>query len=325
MTFIDSKTHRKNKLIHCFLKSYGFSLRNFCSIFLLVFILSESFLEGSPDRTTDKVSSASEDDEEQDPFIDDFYHTVLTTISCSEVEGLNPEQIEAMRPDLFRYWTEVVETGLILDEGSDEKFRACFVTLQGIIEHVLAHELGKGITSLIAVIHTPQPATPVCTKGEVSSELVDPAVVEDPLRASTIKSRAATIRFFLEQGGNLYVVYPKGGKELRTAEQQKIYEEELQRYPTRLFDCELTRGPFSVAESDLIGAFYLFEQGDRQYAFAIQVTQANDIRKQGRYALWFGPLTHPEIRDRIEMINREVLVHTKRNFPILKIVNESSS
>ncbi len=268
---------------------------------------------GRPDITTEKVSSASEGEEEQDPFIDFFYETVLTTINCSEVEGLKSEQFEAMRPDLIRYWTEVVDAGLIIDEGSDEKFRACFVTLQGVIEHVLAHELGKSLTSLIAVIHTPQPATPVCTKGEVSPELVDRSVVEDPLRASTIKSRAATIRFFLERGGNLYVVYPKGGKELRTAEQQKIYEEELQRYPTRLFDCELDRGPFSVAESDLIGAFYLFEHGDRQYAFAIQVTQANDIRKQGRYALWFGPLTHPEIRERIETINREVLVHTKRD------------
>lgn len=290
------------------------SFHTFFSVFLTVCVLLTQLLSGTPSGSAEK-ETALEEKESRDPFVDLFYKTVLRTIDSVEVEGLPVEQFDAMRPELARYWTEVVKTGCIIDEGSDEMFRFCFVTLQGIIEHVLAQELGKSISSLMAVIHTPQPATPVCTKGEISSDLVDQAVLNDPSRSSTVKSRAVIVRSMLARGGDIYIVYPKGGKELRTAEQRKIYEEELKHYPTHLFDCELDRGPFDLSESDLIGAFYLFKHEDNQYAFAIQITQANDIRKQGRYALWFGPLTHPEIRDRISIITQEVLIHSSKPIP----------
>lgn len=291
---------------------YKFYFMKIFQIIAVVIVCACVPLRGNPQDFT-KIEESHHSF--QDPFIEFLYERVLATIVDGKIEGMSSDQLEEIKPVLAYYWTEIVKTGFLIDEGNDENFRACFVSLQGIIEHVLSCELSKKISSLMGVIHTPQPATPLCTRGELSPELIDQSVLEDPLRALTVKTRAVTIRSFLERGGDLYIVYPKGGKALRTEEQQKIYEEALQQYATHLFDCEMARGPFEASENDLIGAFYLFSHQGVEYAFAIQITQANDTQQKGRYALWFGPLSNPAIRDRISLIQNKVLIDSKKNIP----------
>src|SRR5690606_21668156 len=156
--------------------------------------------------------------------------------------------------------------------GTDKDVRPCFVALQAIVEHVLASALQKEVVSLKGVIHTPMPATPLCTIGKISKELVNPSIENDPARIFTVKARTTIIRDYLFKGGDLYIVYPKNGFKKRTEEQQKVYQQELASYPTHLFDVPLN---CEDIPTDLIGATYLFQdRSGKTFIFAIKMTQA---------------------------------------------------
>lgn len=175
------------------------------------------------------------------------------------------------------------------------------MALQGVVEHVLASELKKEVKALKGMIHTPMPATPLCSKGEISKELVDPAIEIDPKRLFTVKARTTIIRDYLFKGGDLYVIYPEDGFLKRTQEQQKIYTQELMHFPNHLFDVPL---PCENIPSELIGATYLFEdQSGNSYVFAIKITQAKDPKDRGDFGLWFGPIDHPAVQERVKSVS----------------------
>ena len=223
----------------------------------------------------------------KDPFIQNFHSKVLETIEHSEnVPGLKSEEFDHIKAGLCERWNELVEKGVLEITATDKAVRPYFVALQGIVEHVLAYELGKSVNSLSAVIHTPMPATPLCTEGNISEELVDSSIAKDPLRLLTVKARTTIIRDYLFQGGDLYVLYPKAGLAKRTETQQQIYRTELNRYPTHLFDRPLD---CESIKDELIGACYLFKNSEgKTFAFAIKITQANDPQNLGNFGLWFG-------------------------------------
>ena len=107
--------------------------------------------------------------------------------------------------------------------------RPIFVATQGIIENALAVMLGKNmIDQFRGAIHTPAPATPLCTK----------ETVEDPSSKKSIKDRTVTLRKVLAQGGKLLIIYPEGGLEKKDEEQRKIYLETIEHYP-QIFDCPI--------------------------------------------------------------------------------------
>lgn len=145
------------------------------------------------------------------------------------------------------------------------------------------------------------PATPLCSKGEISKELVDLSIESDPARLFTVKSRMTIVRDYLFKGGDLYVVYPKSGYDKRTEEQQKIYKQELATYPNHLFDVPLN---CESIPTELIGATYLFQdKSGNKFIFAIKMNQAKDPQDIGNFGLWFGSINQPDIQGRLHVVS----------------------
>ncbi len=231
-----------------------------------------------------------------------IHSKVLETIKYSQdIPGLKSNEFSSLRTEISKTWNTLIEAGVLEVSGTDKDVRPYFVALQGIVEHVLASELQKEVTSLKGAIHTPMPATPLCTAGDISKQLVDSSIEIDSARLFTVKARTTIIRDYLFKGGNLYVIYPKDGLKKRTEEQQKIYQQELVNYPTHLFDVPLN---CENIPTDLIGATYLFQdQLGKTFVFAIKITQAKDPKDIGNFGLWFGPINHPSIRERIKAVS----------------------
>lgn len=217
-----------------------------------------------------------------------------------QIPGLTETEFSHVRESIQKAWNILAREGVLEVTGTDKEIRPSFVALQGIIEYVLSSELQGHIETLNGCIHTPMPATPLCTKGEISSELVDRSIEMDLNRLLTVKARAAIMRDYLLQGGNLYVIYPRAGLLQRTLEQRHIYQEELDRYPSHLFDI-----PLNVDEipPHLIGATYLFkDRCGELFVFAIQMTQAKSPQEEGHFGLWFGSIHHPAIKEKVSAI-----------------------
>lgn len=240
---------------------------------------------------------------EKEVMVENSLHSkVLETIHHSqEIPGLQAEEFSTLRDDVARIWSILVQEKVIEITGRDKDLRPYFVSLQGIIEHVLATELQKEIKTLKGVIHTPMPATPLCMRGEISKELVDPSIEMDPARLFTVKARGSIVRDYLFKGGDLYIVYPKEGLDRRTKEQQTIYKQELLNFPCHLVDMPLDCETIPI---DLIGATYLFQdQQGRTFVFAIKMTQAKDPEAMGSFGLWFGPIETPAIHHRVQAVS----------------------
>lgn len=246
---------------------------------------------------------------DKDPLIQNIHSKVMETIENSDnVPGLKSEEFNSLKIGIAERWNELVEKGVLEVTATDKEVRPYFVALQGIIEHVLAYELNKSVKSLTGVIHTPMPATPLCTEGNVSKELVDPSIEEDPLRLFTVKARTTIIRDYLFQGGDLYIVYPKEGINKRSEIQQKVYRQELENYPSHLFDRPLD---CASIDNDLIGAFYLFKNADgKVFAFAIKMTQANSPQDLGSFGLWLGEVNKSPAHDRISNVLDAILKYS---------------
>lgn len=228
---------------------------------------------------------------------------VLETIRHSqEVPGLNSKEFPALKTEISKTWSGLLEKGFLEKSGADKDVRPYFVAIQGIVEHVLASELQGNVKALVGVIHTPMPATPLCSKGEISKELVTPSIESDPARLFTVKARTTIVRDYLFKGGDLHVVYPKDGYDKRTEEQQKIYKQELATYPNHLFDVPLN---CASIPTDLIGATYLFQdKSGNKFIFAIKMTQAKDPQDTGNFGLWFGSVDHPGIQGRLHAVSQ---------------------
>lgn len=232
-----------------------------------------------------------------------------TVLNAQEIPGLKSEEFPALRNEIASIWGTLIKEGVLEVSGADKSVRPYFVALQAIVEHVLASQLNKEIKTLRGFIHTPLPATPLCTAGEISKELVDPCIEIDSKRLFTVKARTTIIRDYLAKGGDLYIIYPKDGFNKRTEEQQKIYKQELLNYSGHLFDVPLA---CENIPADLIGATYLFQDKfGKTYAFAIQMTQAKDPKDNGNFGLWFGPVDHPIIQKRIKILSEAGLLQTR--------------
>lgn len=231
-----------------------------------------------------------------------IHSKVLETISYSqEIPGLKSEEFPALKGEISRLWNSLSQEGAVEICGTDKEIRPLFVALQAVIEHALAAALQKEIRTLKGVIHTPMPATPLCTKGAISKELVSPSIEIDPIRLFTVKARATIVRDYLFKGGELYIAYPKQGWYQRTEEQQAIYGQELMNFPTHLFDVPLNC--VSIPD-DLIGATYLFQdQLGKLFVFAIKMTQAKDPKAMGNFGLWFGSIDTPVIQERLDAVS----------------------
>jgi hypothetical protein len=231
----------------------------------------------------------------QSPFAADAfgYKFLLEVAQLTEMGRSNA------KPEIIRLLREIQTQGAVIRKGKDADVRPPFVGAQAEFERELAHLLSaQQISHLVSIIHTPTPATPLCTKGEISPELVDPSLLQDERRLYTVKERPQIIREYLEKGGLLYIAYPQGGREKRTVEQLEIYDAEREKYPHNLIDVVLN---CNQLDREMSGATYLFKSPKGGWmAFAIMASQANAPQDDQAWGIWFGSLTHPEVRQRVE-------------------------
>lgn len=223
-----------------------------------------------------------------------------TIEKSSSIPGLQSDEYQRLKGELLTIWNRLITDEAIDVHGEDRQFRPCFVALQAIIEHVLSYAQQEEGSFLYGVIHTPMPATPLCTKGDISPDLLDPSVEKDPLRLFTVKARTVILRDYLFQGGKLYVVYPQGGLQKRSEEQQRVFLEMLKQYSAKLVDCPLS---CDAIPDELIGATYFFtDSSGKTLVFSIRMTQAKDPREEGHFGLWFGELRSPKIAARVREV-----------------------
>ena len=233
---------------------------------------------------------------------------VLRTIGLSE-------KLDELRPGLFDLFNDLNQQGFVSKQLNDQSVRPYFVTLQGVMEQNLAYELQRGkIKNLVGIIHTPTPATPLCTHGDISEKLVDPTLLEDNKRLFTVRARADIVRDFLDLGGTLYAVYPQGGLEKRTIDQQNIYLKTLKDHPKNLIDAELAT---STIDHDLVGASYLFEDDcGEHHLFSLRAYQANAPSDDNTWSMWYGKVSEPHIAKRLARLREFLRDNNGPNFEI---------
>jgi hypothetical protein len=242
-----------------------------------------------------------------DLFIQEFQAKVAAIIEAAEtIPGLSSDEFAALKPGILERWNLLVTKGECKVSGSDKQERPYVVGLQVVIEYLLFKELNdKNIHSFVGVIHTAMPPTPLCTKGDVSKELLSPSIQGDAACRWTVEARTTTLRNLLFCEGVLYAAYPKNGIKERKPEAQQIYREELEHYQGHLFDCPLECD--SLAD-ELSGAFYLFKNREgRQFAFALQIAQANQAQEEGHFGLWFGEMGNTPVSQRIRAVKEGAL------------------
>lgn len=217
-----------------------------------------------------------------------FFSTLLAGGLLEDARASLPqtEEISSLFDELETHF-RVIETG-----GDDLRIK--YVQAQGCIEHMLSKKQSMGeISKLIGIIHTPLPATPLCVKPDQNT-------LSDDKKWETVLTRAQILSDYLQKGGILYIVYPEGGLERRTSNQQKIYAENLEQFPENLIDCTL-----SIAEiaPDMIGATYFFFDANNQpYAFSIKAHQISHMQPLAEWGIWFGPTSREEISTRIQAV-----------------------
>lgn len=184
--------------------------------------------------------------------------------------------------------------------GSDAEQRPVFVNAQADFERAIVHCLRTGaIVQSVCVIHTPAPATPLCTNGEISLGLIDPKMLRDPQRFLTVKKRPAIIRDYLQEAGTLLTVYPKGGRKWRTEEQLAILDQLIEKYPDHLKAIELD---CTEIPPEMSGATYWLTCADGQtYILSFRSYQAN-VPTDGQWAIWFGSIHDPVVARRLQEV-----------------------
>ena len=216
-------------------------------------------------------------------------------------EFLRDVSFHAHQADLREFIESFQSLSYVESSGDDRDIRPIYVAAQGDFERTLAFYLSEGrISHLIGVIHTPTPATPLCTEGEVSTDLVSGSMEDDPRRLYTVMKRPEIIRDYMEKGGILIAAYPENGLLERTEEQRAIFQNVKNLYSENLIDRPLN---CAVLAKRMIGATYFFQTEEGEWMmFAIMAPQANAPEDDRVWGMWFGLLSKPIIDSRATFI-----------------------
>jgi len=231
-----------------------------------------------------------------------FVLSTLTAVPALYCHAeLNEGALAALKadPEILK---ALFSTGVIEEEGDDAQLRPRYVGTQAAFEQYLTQELVLGaIKRVVAVIHTPLPATPVCTAGEITPDLVDPSMLEDERRLQTVRDRPAIIRALLQTGGTVMIAYPAVAKVQRSQTQLAIYEELLEKYRGSLLDAPM--GCLEVAP-EMVGATYLYETSEGQWRiYSIRFTQAIAPSTPCHAAMWLGDLEKGPASERLAQVS----------------------
>jgi hypothetical protein len=214
---------------------------------------------------------------------------------------LDENALEALKADPIIV-KALFSEGFIAEEGDDAQLRPRYVGTQAAFEQWLTQQLSKGaIKKVVAAIHTPLPATPVCSAGEITPDLVDPSMLQDEKRLQTVRERPSIIRGLLQSGGTVLIAYPTVAREQRTKQQLAIFEGLLEKYRENLFDIPM--GCLEVAK-EMVGATYLFETTAGEWrTFSIRFTQALAPMAPCYAAMWFGDAEKGPAAERLAQVS----------------------
>ena len=255
--------------------------------------------------------------------ISDFFASVKECVESTASMAENRESILALVDQLE-------EEGHVAAIGADATHRPVFVSVQGVVESLLSSWLHEGrFVKVVGVVHTPMPATPLCTEGGITRELIAPSIVEDNKRLytivsraqvavlcvseglvfDTIISRARVVREYLSEGGLLVVAYPRGGLSNRSADQQVIYGGELKRYPDNLVDAPVDKLP-----ADMVGATYFAEtEAKEMLIFSIKALQANAPDNTHCWEMWLSNSEDIVAKRRLDIVFDFISKHSRIN------------
>ncbi|MFA6037463.1 MAG: hypothetical protein WC748_05010 [Legionellales bacterium] len=218
-----------------------------------------------------------------------------------EVETRVSALIKAQQLSAEQMWRQIVDQNESTFSGDDSACRSIFVNLQAYIEQTFAELLEEGkIKTAVGIIHTPQPATPLCTDGQITPGLVTDAISQDPVRLATVLKRPKIVRKFLGAGGTLVTTYPEAGRSQRSAEQLVIFDGLRAQYPQHLLDKPLA---IDALPRGMSGATYIVEdqQGNKSM-FSIMAEQANIQQPSADWGIWFGSINKPKVKERLSTL-----------------------
>jgi hypothetical protein len=211
---------------------------------------------------------------------------------------------EETRKEMRQLLNGIAHQSTYIRKGNDD-FRPQFVGAQNAMEHVLAaQKILATITFIVAAIHTPLPATPLCTPvdGSLVVNLTASSLQHNSDKLCTVADRAISIRRMLAQEETLlYAVYPRGGLEKRKSDEQKVFLSEIENNEGRLIRSEINCESIDPAK---VGALYLFtDELGNQYAFSIKAQQANSPQENSEWGIWLGRVADPAVKGRVKEIN----------------------
>jgi hypothetical protein len=115
----------------------------------------------------------------------------------------------------------------------------------------------------------------------------------------SVKQRPDIIRDYLREGGDLFTVYPKNGRRLRSPEQLEILEGLIRTHFDHLHAIELD---CDAIPHDLIGATYFITFADSSiYALSLRGSQANSPTDD-HWAIWFGAVQDAAVAERLHAV-----------------------
>lgn len=244
-------------------------------------------------------------------FAENFLQHVATSVISPKNNYTDPA-----RQQMLQIIEQLKKNGFYTKTGNDD-FRAPFVGLQGIIEHVLATQKTlKVVPFIFGAIHAPLPPTPLCAAVDAKNieSLMDPSIFSDPDKKTTITERAVTVRRMLgEEGTIFYAIYPEGALPKRKENEQTVFNQELKNYEGKLRVSELS---CKELDPDKTGALYLFtDEAGNHFAFSIKAQQANNPQENSTWGIWFGPVERPSVKERIRETSDYLLLHKGPNLP----------
>lgn len=223
-----------------------------------------------------------------------------------EVKSKVEEQLHTLKND-----------GVIHFEGQESIVRAVIVNIQAMIELEILKQaiLENFLNNVEWTVHTPVPATPACTAGSPEFQ----GHYQESAHLNQASKRSDLVRFALANGISFTCAFEKEWEEnpVRTDEQKAIYaalkEEFKESNPLKEVPIE------EKLTDDLTGAFMVAEDANQQkLGFWIMAMQQGAVPKQedGKeanvsWSLGFGPLSNPQVNDRISVIQSSVLHEIK--------------
>jgi hypothetical protein len=180
---------------------------------------------------------------------------------------------------------ELEKTGIVQKASLDQTDQLLFANIERIILDLLASYQEEGeIEDLVGIIHEPLPPLALCSE------------LQSGGKEEGIKSKAEIFKSYLDSEAILYMCYPHGAKELRSEDEQKLYEHNLKLYFQNLFDRELFSEEFLTYFQ---GATFLFEKNQKQFAFCIHFPSSSSEA----WAIFLGDISeNMRIKKRVDEI-----------------------